>query len=331
MRQPDFWFQPPGLLSFSLAPLSAVWNLAVRARLKRGRRCAVGAPVICVGNLNVGGTGKTPFAVALIQRLIDAGETPHAISRGYGGSIGKATAVDPNRHAASDVGDEALLLASFAPTWIGGSRLDCASLAVKSGASVIVLDDGHQDPSLVHDLAIVIVDAFRGFGNGRTMPAGPLREPVAEGLRRADQLVVVGGSPDEFRTRWPLGPELDAVEATLAVLPTGQDWNGERVLAFAGIGDPGKFFAQLSALGAEIVKAVPLSDHQPLRNRLLERLQREAESHEAQLVTTEKDAVRLPQPWRRRVLTLPVRMTLSDWSPIDRRLVGIGLQVPGKR
>ena len=329
MRQPEFWFGRPGILAGVLSPLSVVWKIAARNRLRRGRRERVGVPVVCVGNLNVGGTGKTPMVIELVRRLSGTGELPHAVSRGHGGGAREPTLVDATRHNAADVGDEPLLLSAFAPTWVGAGRLACARLAVGAGAGVIVLDDGHQDPSLHHDLSIVVADADRGFGNCRVMPAGPLREPVRDGLDRAHLLVVVGGDRDRFRQRWSFDPELPVVEARTNVLPTGKDWRGERVVAFAGIGHPGKFFACLTELGANVVREVPLTDHQPLDGRLLARLETVAKSQSAQLVTTEKDAVRLPKTWRDKVVTLPVRLEPTDWSEIDGRLSSLGLAVPG--
>ncbi len=328
MQQPEFWFRPPGIVSGLLLPFAFVVKMATRARVRRGKRARVGIPVICVGNLNVGGTGKTPFAIELVQHLSAAGEIPHAVSRGYGGRTRQATSVDMTRHGAKEVGDEPLLLASFAPTWVGTDRPECVRRAAQAGASVVVLDDGHQDASLSHDLSIVVVGSGRGFGNNLVMPAGPLREPVDDGLQRADLLVVAGSDPQRFRECWKIGSGLPVVAAEMTPLPTGKDWKGERVVAFAGIGDPGKFFACLAGLGAEIVRQVPLSDHQVLDERLLSRMEATADSQSAQLVTTEKDAVRLPRKWRDRVLTLPVRMKVGDWSDIDVRLEALGLGVP---
>ena len=328
MRQPEFWFKQPGVLSGILFPLEVIWRAAARNRIGKGRRERIKIPVICVGNLNVGGTGKTPLVMELARRLTEAGESPHAVSRGFGGNTSKPTLVDPSRHSATDVGDEPLLLSSFVPTWVGAKRPECARLAAEAGAGVIILDDGHQDPSLAHDISVIVVDAERGFGNCRVMPAGPLRETVDEGLHRADVVVVVGSNGQRFRKRWKFASDLPVIEAKTTVLSTGKDWRDERVVAFAGIGDPLKFFACLSNLGANVVHEVPLTDHQVLDGRLLTRLEMVAKSRSAQLVTTEKDAVRLPKNWRSRVLTLPVRLELSDWSEIDDRLAGLGVIVP---
>ena len=184
------------------------------------------------------------------------------------------------------------------------------------------MDDGFQNPGLAKDLAIVVVDAGFGFGNGRVMPAGPLREPVADGLARAG-LVLVVGTPDErarFRAAWPEIGRVPVVEAEIAPLPTGMDWSGLRTFAFAGIGRPEKFFATLRGLGAEVVGARSFGDHEPFEPRVLARLDGEARALGAQLVTTEKDAVRLPASFRPRVLVLPVRLAFADPAPLDAAL-----------
>ena len=178
------WDAP--LRSGLLAPLAAVWEFGARRRIQRGKWERVGAPVVCIGNLTVGGAGKTPTAAAVAQRLSEAGMSPHFLSRGYSGSETGPILVDERKHRASEVGDEVLLLAAFAPTWVSDDRLVGAKRAVEAGAEVLILDDGHQDPSLARDLSLIVADASAGFGNGRTMPAGPLRERLAAGLKRGD-------------------------------------------------------------------------------------------------------------------------------------------------
>ena len=328
MRQPRFWYEPAGLRSGLLAPLAAVWELGARRRIERGKWERVGAPVVCIGNLTVGGAGKTPTAAAIAQRLSEAGMSPHFLSRGYRGSKTGPILVDERKHRASEVGDEALLLAAFAPTWVSDDRLAGAKRAVESGAEMLILDDGHQDPSLARDLSLVVADASAGFGNGRAMPAGPLREKLADGLSRSDMVVVVGSPVDReaFLAKWGRQISVPALGAELKPLPVGVDWSGMRVVAFAGIGHPEKFFATLGNLGAEVMHAVPLADHQPLTERLLIRLERKSKSLSAQMVTTEKDAVRLPPNWRTRVLTLPVRLEFENCGMLDERLSAIGMR-----
>ena len=320
MQAPKFWYQKAALAAWALSPLGWIYGCTTAARVKkRGLHAQV--PVICVGNLNIGGTGKTPFVSDLAQRLLGA----QIVSRGYGGRVTGPVLVDLTRHTAADVGDEPLLLAAFAPTWVAKNRAAAVEAAQASGARVILMDDGFQNATVSKDLSILVVDAKRGFGNGFCLPAGPLREPISAGLKRADLLVLIGTPLDgaTFLQRYEI--TIPYVQANLQPLATGMTWQGARVMAFAGIGHPEKFFTSLRDVGANIIDSQALDDHQPLTESLMVRLSARAKAASAQLVTTEKDAVRLPKSWQGQVLTLPVRLQFLDDEPLSKVLQRLSL------
>ena len=325
MRAPGFWWAPParpGLWPRLLAPCSALWRFAgwVRRRAVRPWRAPV--PVICVGNLTAGGAGKTPLVAALLPRLEARGLAPHVLSRGHGGRLSGPHRVDLDRDTAADVGDEPLMLAALAPVWIARDRAAGARAAAAAGAQAIVMDDGFQNPGLVKDLSILAVDAVAGFGNGRLIPAGPLREPVAEGLARADLVVLIGPEAARRRapTRWPALAACAPVAGEIAPLRTGLDLARMPVVAFAGIARPEKFFATLEGLGAAVVERVAFDDHYVYPEKVLQRLSQTARRLGAMLVTTEKDAARLPPSYRREVMAVPVRLALADDDGLESAL-----------
>ncbi len=319
-RAPRFWAADGGrVLPALLAPLAAAVAAATARRVARpGWRAPV--PVLCVGNATVGGAGKTTVALDLAQRLRAAGRAPHVLLRGYGGAARGVRRVSPGDTAAL-VGDEALLLAAVAPTWVGADRAAAARAAVAAGAGVLVMDDGLQNPGLVKDLSLLVIDGGFGFGNGRVLPAGPLREPAAAAAARCGAAVLIG--PDRHSARAALPPGLPVLSARLDPGPEAAGLRGARVLAFAGIARPEKFFASLDDAGALVVARESFPDHHAFAPRELARLRARAAELGAVPVTTAKDAVRLPAEVRAVVRVLGVRLVWQDPGAVDALLAAV--------
>jgi tetraacyldisaccharide 4'-kinase len=326
MRAPDFW-RRRNLAAILLAPLGALYGLSVALKARFAKPFDPGLPVICIGNLTAGGSGKTPVAIAIAERLRAKGHKPFFLTRGYGGSErGPALAV--RAHSAAQMGDEALLLARAAPTIVARDRAAGARLAKEKGATVLVMDDGHQNFALGKNLSLVVVDAETGFGNGFQIPAGPLREPVAQGLSRADVVILMGSersedwrAPVHGGSVWtaPGGkPDLHnfsgpVLRAHLQV--DGEAFAGKPVFAFAGIGRPEKFVASLEDSGAEVVGSCFFPDHHPYTEE--EIVQLKAIAGQAQLVTTEKDFVRLTVADREGIRLLKATALFDDSAALD--------------
>ena len=328
LSTPRWWYlrgrRAGTLLRLVLQPAALIWAAATARRIADGQRFDPGVPVICVGNLTLGGAGKTPVASALLHLLTDRGVKAHALSRGHGGRLAGPLRVDPKVHTAAEVGDEPLMLARDFPAWIAYDRAAGAAAAAAGGAEVIVMDDGHQNASVAKALSLVVVDGETRdgewpFGDGWVFPAGPLREPLRAGLARADAVVVLLPADIEAAD-----PELIALFGAKPVLlarlePISPPPPGPH-LAFAGVGKPWKVERALKAAGCDLVEFVALADHQPLDGDLLRRLERRAEDFQAGMVTTEKDWVRLPPAWRDKIASWPVRARFEDPAALEQLL-----------
>ena len=328
LSTPRWWYvrkgAPSPVTRALLRPASWVWAAATARRIAGGRPFDPGVPVICVGNLTMGGSGKTPVVRALARRLSAQGRAPHILTRGYGGRLTGPVRVEPQVHDAADVGDEALMLAADAPVWVARDRAGGAKAAAAAGAGAVLMDDGHQNPSVKKTLSLVVVDGETRngewpFGDGAVFPAGPMREPLAAGLARADAVVVLLPAdletPDPTLTALFAGkPVLTARLAPAAAPPPGPQ------LAFAGIGKPWKMERALEAAGCELVDFAPFPDHARYDERLLRFLSARAEALGAGLLTSEKDWVKLPAAWRERVKAWPVEARFEDEAALDRLL-----------
>lgn len=311
MREPWFWRDDSltaRLIAASLAPVSAIYDAARRARIAVTKSYPAPLPVICIGNATLGGVGKTPFALMLAKLLAERSVEAHFLTRGYGGALKGPMKVDPCAQDADAVGDEALLLAAAAPTWLSRDRPAGALAAKLAGADALIMDDGFQNPSLEKTFSFLLMDGEDRAGNRRLFPAGPLREPESEAVGRADALVFVLRGADSPRPPSPAAG-VPVVYCWLAPTETTQP---EQVVAFCGIGRPQRFFDALAASGYTLADAIAFPDHYRYADAALSRLKKTAAEKRARLITTEKDLVRIPQASRAGINTFRVEMTCDN-------------------
>ncbi|MBN8982523.1 MAG: tetraacyldisaccharide 4'-kinase [Rhizobiales bacterium] len=324
MREPAFWYRPPSLASHLLSPLGAIYGAVAAWRMNR-EGIDAGIPVICVGNFHTGGAGKTPATLKISEMLRTDGETPFVVSRGYGGRLTGPVRVDPQIHTARDVGDEPLMMSSRVPVIVSRDRAAGAALAKSQGAGVILLDDGFQNPSLRKNMSLIVVDANRGIGNGFVFPAGSLRAPLKPQIDKTDALIVVGsghGTADlersiENRNIPVLQARLKADQRAVSEL------GAKSVLAFAGIGDPSKFFSTLRENNISVAEERVFADHHAFSIGEIEKLMRDAAKRSLTLLTTEKDIARIRSDPRLirfadRIATLPVTLEFDDEAALSR-------------
>jgi len=325
LKAPKFWFSsslPSKFISWSLWPVSFIYTLAFKLKFKSHTAYKASIPVICIGNLVAGGAGKTPLVLWLAKALIKRGHTPHVILRGYGGQQ-KSTHRVNSENTAREVGDEALLYANTYATWVGGDRVSSAKAAVKAGATILLMDDGFQNPSLYKNYSILVINQKTLLGNEFVLPAGPLREPISFALPRCQAVLFMGRGPISKKQ---LKFDGLVINASLELLPDEVTWlENKKLIAFSGIGTPEKFFETLSQSKAEICEAHAFPDHHFFTEKnfafLTQRLANFSE-HEGQvyLVTTSKDYVRLPTHMKKLCRQIHVEVAINDEEVILSQL-----------
>ena len=319
MREPAFWHRPPSWTAHLLRPLAFLYGAIAAGRLQR-KGVDARIPVLCVGNYHGGGAGKTPTVLALTKVLRELGETPVVLSRGYGGRLRGPVMVSLSRHSAADVGDEPLMLASYVPVAVARDRVDGVALATSQGATVILMDDGFQNPAVAKDASLIVIDSDRGIGNGYVIPAGPLRAPLAPQLERTDALIVVGRGTAGRSIAATIAGQNGKPVLSAHITPDPAcvaRLAGQRVLAFAGIGDPGRFFRTLRCAGIDVARERIFPDHHPFSQAEIDTLIAEAEREGLALVTTEKDLARLRHgdqwpAWAGAVVPFQVTLEFDD-------------------
>lgn len=308
MRPPSFWHQPPSLATTLLTPLAGAVRLQGQRRLKKPAS-HVAVPVLCCGNITVGGTGKTPLTLHLARHLQANGYNPHILTKGYGGRSKQQRLILPSDDPI-DCGDETILLARQAPTWRGKNRVDSAQSAIAHGADCLILDDGLQDPSLYKDVSVLVIDGPAGLGNGLILPAGPLRETLDSALSRIQAAVMIGKDRHHLSKHFP--SHIPLFKAEFSPGPEIRDLVGKQCIAFSGIGRPEKFFTMLKEMGVTVIRTLSFPDHHLYTQRDLHRLSQLASLPGVTLVTTEKDAVKLPQEFIKNIKIITVDLLWHD-------------------
>lgn len=323
MREPHFWSvtdlqsrESAQFMRTLLWPISKLYAHLGARRIAKTTPYKASIPVICIGNLTVGGSGKTPVVARVREYLTQKGLRAASLSRGYKGELKGPLKVDFTNHSAKQVGDEPLMLACSGEAWIGADRVAAAKAMVEDGVEVIIMDDGHQNPTLHKDLSIIVVDGGNPVGNGKVFPSGPLREPVETGLARADSLLIIGDGEKQFTSPRDDLPLHRAQITPRAPAPSGP------LIAFAGIGRPTKFFDTLTEAGADLVETVPFPDHHTFSQGDLTFLNTLAKERNARLITTEKDYVRLTPDQRDGILAFPITLSLND-EMLDQMLAPV--------
>ena len=304
MKTPKYW-QSNSFLSKLLQPLGWLYGTATQLRLKWKTAPHVKIPVICIGNITAGGTGKTPVSISIAKMLETAMYHPFFVTRGYGGKL-QNVLVNNKKHSALDVGDEPLLLSKQAPVVVNANRYKGAQMAIGEGADLIIMDDGFQNPSLYKDLSFLVFDGHYGIGNGKIIPAGPLRETLEDGAKRANALIILGKDKHHLAERCQLPVFFGHTEPLTTVI------NNQKVFAFAGIGHPQKFYHTLSAQGFEVVETIDFPDHHFYSKSELEQIIRKARAQNAEIYTTSKDYVKIPPQFQKDINVLEIAVVWDE-------------------
>ncbi|MBP6985966.1 MAG: tetraacyldisaccharide 4'-kinase [Alphaproteobacteria bacterium] len=312
IQAPRFWYHRESFIPYVLQPLALLYKAVTLCRACFSSPIKMPVPVVCIGNIVMGGAGKTPTTLMMAEHLQSKGLHPHILSRGYGGTFTASTKVDPAEHDATQVGDEPLLLAKTAPTWIGKNRQQSAVLAVKNGADILLMDDGLQNEHLKKDISLLVIDGNQGFGNQWVFPAGPLRETVQRGLKKADAVIFIGHDRHNILRNI----DIPVIHATIRY----KNANPKKVLAFCGLGYPQKFFLSLQELGYDVVDSKSFADHYPYTAQDMKSLIHKADELKATLITTEKDLLKIPQAYHHKIEVLEMRLHLENTEIFDNLL-----------
>ena len=314
-KTPKFWNTPDSYYTKLLHPVAKIYELISKIKLNSVTPEKAKIPVVCVGNVVIGGAGKTPTVKLVCNILKSQNFTPHILTSGYGGYLKNVVRVDCNKHSYLQVGDEALLSALVSPTWVGKNRLNSANAATLSGADILVMDDGFQNNSIEKNFKILVVDSHQGFGNEHIFPAGPLRENVESGVKKSDIVLIIGQKNENIETKIKgIRPNIPIFYATMDVSNTSDFIAGEKVIGFCGLGFPQKFKKTLEKMELEVIDFIAFSDHHPYTITEIQKLLKAARNLGAKLVTTRKDYIKIPDVFKNDISVIDINLSFTDES-----------------
>jgi len=324
MKTPKFWYSKNNLYSILLIPLSYIWILGSFIKNKKTHKFS-NIKIIKIGNVVAGGAGKTPTAIAIAKKLINYNYKVHIITKGYKGSLKDSTLVNSKIHSFKEVGDEALILSKFAPTWIGNNRIQSINMAIKNEAEIVILDDGIQDNSIHGNLNFLVFNGSQGIGNGRIIPAGPMRENLFNALKKSNTALII--DEDKYNLNKTISNHIPVINAKTNV--TFQDKNNfknKNVVAFCGLGYPRKFFQTLEKIGCNILYSEIFPDHHIYTKKTIHNLLNKANSLNSLLITTEKDHVKISKQYKNKIFYFPIEINFLDTKILDNMLSSLQIK-----
>tara|TARA_B100000287_G_scaffold110959_1_gene103347 strand:+ start:496 stop:1473 length:978 start_codon:yes stop_codon:yes gene_type:complete len=321
MKTPKFWYSKNSIISILLRPISFLWVLGSILRKKKSYNFN-NIKIIKVGNVVAGGSGKTPTVISIVKKLANSKYQVHIISRGYKGSIKKSTLVNTDIHSYKEVGDESIILSKIAPTWIGNNRIESIKNAQKMGAKIVVLDDGIQDTSIKGDLNLLVFNGLQGLGNGKIIPAGPLREKLSDSIKKCHLSIIIDEDINNIANK--LNNLLPIIKAKINIESEYlNNFKNKNVVAFCGLGFPEKFFKTIKEIGCNIRYKKSFPDHYQYKEKDLKELIDIAIKYNSLLITTEKDHIKILKKYRNRIYYFPITVDFINDKIINDKLYSL--------
>jgi len=320
LKTPKFWNNKNSIISILLIPLSFLWRLASILNTKKKQKFLI--PIIKIGNVVAGGAGKTPTVISLAQKLINSGTKVHIILKGYKSTAKNSIQVNTKIHTYREVGDEALICAKIAPTWVGKNRAISITKAIHERAELVILDDGLQDTSIIANLNILVFNGYQGIGNGRIIPSGPMRENLSQAINRSHLAIIIDG--DKRNIKKLIDKKIPVIDANIKIEDKYlNNFKNKKVIAFCGIGYPEKFYKTLENIGCQITYTKSFPDHYVYSRKDIQNLLKKSQELNSLLITTEKDHIKIMEDYKNRIYFFPISIEFNDYKTLDNFLLSV--------